>query len=914
MSETDRGPFRLCGYVPLNENGFALPAYAAHPGANAWYAAISDIDGDHLARIRCFELLEDEDVLSLPDTGIEVSVGDPWQDVFLWNGRAYAGTPRQILHSVEAWRDDLEAIVPISFLDLLLAAEAPTASKLSASVLSFLTTQLGDALAADTFQETVLRPGILLEIRRHLHRHDPKLELASSARSFSVTEGLPGSFHVELAHGTSALLGGDVSADELSASIGRLGDLLGISVRTVGLAAAPDKSHAELENAPAVPQPKRPQHPFEQAGSTKRIPNILVIASDRRAAQIARYFEPPGEMAFGSDAIWDTGRYKVEKTGAAGDPMLRDGDAIFHVSDGVSTSAALDGYDLVVWLAGNETLQDESAHERIGRLARAAGRAPFLLAPAPPSDGPSFLSDPEGLSRRLLRECSAVIDTTVARSPFWAGQPRRSIDRRIADIVVTVALAAVLDDRLRQSLRRGRGAKRPTALTFIGAGEFTVERSTASELNAAGLFEGTRERSDGEHVQFELRDKSDARFRNAFIELQPLREDFERFARAAVAEALGPGGRWRDISSLRFEIPPSVRQTLDHPALACAIPPPTIEGRSVIVTAETPDLTALREATVSGVAIARYTDTGTIRTLLDGSRARFDLPVEIRIPRLHRYPRNRGLATRGVDARDVIRMSETRWRELHDAYPQSELAGQERRYLAAIDTRGIDSDLVLPVPAVWNAVNAGDALARQIVELQPKFKEERKIEGKRIGDLIAAWSWPADDVKRWVIEDGRIPVELSVLEFGEVPAQRLFQIDGDGAVPVFLMSRIFAVWARALLPSSTSWASRFQVSKTFDAFPFPLGLSVRPGEGESPPQLRLSRSEPRWNAMAEQLGDEAPALAELVEERGRDEIHLRRHPLMWEIDRLLLEEFELSREATDLDILERLVERNRQHD
>lgn len=913
MTGTEAGPFRLTGYVPLNENGFAIPAYAAHPGANAWYAAMPEVDGDHLARISHFELIEDEEVLSLPDTDIEVKTGDAWQDIFLWNGRAYAGTPRQILHSVDAWREDLEASIPLSFLDLLLAAEAPLAAQLSASVIRFLGSRLGDGLAADTYQETVLRPGILLEIRRRLHRHDPNSPLAGFSRDFTVTEGAPGSFQVELAAGTAAMIGGHTAVGELGASISRLGDLLGISIVMAGLSADPNSSQAEPVASPALPEPKPPRQ-TDQLEAATRLSNILIIAIDRRANQIARYLEPPGEMAFGSKLLWDTRRYRVEKTGGARDPMLLDRDAIIHVSDGAATSAPLERYDLIIWLAGNESLEDEAAMERIRKVAHASGAVPFLIAPAPPADGPSVLSDPDGGSRRLLTDCNAVIDTTVARSPFWAGQPRRSIDRRIADIVVTVGLAVVLDDKLHRSVRKARGAKRPTVLTFIGTGEFTVERSTASELNAAGLFEGDRDRYAGEHVQFELRDRSDGRFRNAFIELQPLREDFDRFARAAVTEALGPGGRWRDISKLREDIPSPVRRALDHPALACAIPPPTADGRTVIVTAETPDLTVLREATEYGVTVARYTDTGTIRTLLDGSRARFDLPVEIRIPRLHRYLRNRGLATRGVDARDVVRMSEISWRELLDAHPNSELAGQERRYLAAIDTRGADSDLVLPVPAIWNAVNSGDALAQQIVGLQPKFRDERTIEGKRIGDLIAAWSRPADDARRWVIEDGRIPVELSVLEFDEVPAQRLFQIDGDEAVPLFLMSRVFAVWAWALLPASTSWASRFQVSKTFDAFPFPLGLSVRPSQEESPPQLRLSRSEAGWRELSNELGEGASALAELIEERGRDEISLRRHPLMRRIDRMLLAEFDLSMEASDLDILERLVQRNLQQE
>jgi len=908
VTEIETGSFKLAGYVPLNKNGFALPAFAAHPGGNAWYVATADIDGDHLATIRHFELLEDDEVVSLPNTEVEVAAGDPWQDVFLWNGRAYVGTPQQILHGIDAWRDDLEASIPISFLDLLLAAEAPVASTVSRSALAFMEKALGNLPAAACFEETVVRPGIILELRRLLHRRDPKQDLPELPQNFIITSAGPANFQVELAAGTVAVLGGEATAAELTGAIERLGNLLNISLKTVGF----ETGSSHQADQPAMPAETLPKPPAVNAALSGQVAEILIVASDRRAAQIARYIEPPGELVFDSDKRWDTARFRVGRTGERGGSGFANLPEI-QILDRIPTEASLDRYGLIIWLAGDESLDDSSAQERMVKLAGATRQTPFLLAPVPPADAPSTLSGQNRETRHLLGGFTGVIDTTVARSPFWTGQPRRSIDRRIADIVVTIALAGTLDERLKNNLLKARGSKRTTVVTFCGSGEFTVERSTASEFNAAGLWEPSRDGRHRDHIQFGIRERSDTRLRNAFIELQPLREDFPRFARAAVAEALGPGGHWQQVEQSNQQVPAAIRQTLDHPDLACAIPSATSERRMVIVTAETPDLTSIREAARHRAAIARYTDTGTIRTFLDGSRARFDLPTEIRLPRLHRYSRNRGLATRGVDARDIVRVSANHWSEQHGAYPGSELVGQQRRYLATIGTRGIDPDVILPVPAVWSAVNAGDPLARQLVELWPSFREERTIEGKRISDLIAAWSRPARGTRRWVIEDGRIPVELSVLNLDEVPAQRLFQIDGDEAVPVFLMSRIFAVWAWALLPSSTSWASRFQVSKTFDAFPFPLSLSVQAAKGESPPQLRLGRSDRRWVDLAGQLQG-GFALTKLVKERGSDELGLRRHPLIRQIDSLLLEEFELAPDATDLDILERLVARNRLHD
>jgi hypothetical protein len=417
MTGTETGPLVLTGYMPLNENGFALPAYSAHPGANAWYVAIPEVDGDHLAQISHFEMVEDEEVLSLPGADIEVSAGDAWRDIFLWNGRAYSGTPPQILQSVEAWREELEASIPLSFLDLLVAAEAPLAGRLSAAVVTFLERRLGDDVAADAYREVVLRPGILLEIRRLLRRHDPTVSLTGFSRDFTVIEGAPGTFHVELAAGTSAMVGGHAAIDELGAAIGRFADLLGIAIIISRPPTDPELSQAEPVVRPVIPEAGSAAS-SEPLKAATPLPNILIIASDRRAAQIARYFEPPAEMAFGADLPWDTRGYSVERTGGPRDPMLFDRDAVIHVSDGFSASAALDRYDLVIWLAGNESLGNDDALERIRTLARESGAVPFLIAPAAPSDGPSSLSDPDGFSRRILEDCSAVIDTTVARSPI----------------------------------------------------------------------------------------------------------------------------------------------------------------------------------------------------------------------------------------------------------------------------------------------------------------------------------------------------------------------------------------------------------------------------------------------------------------------------------------------------------------
>jgi hypothetical protein len=223
--------------------------------------------------------------------------------------------------------------------------------------------------------------------------------------------------------------------------------------------------------------------------------------------------------------------------------------------------------------------------------------------------------------------------------------------------------------------------------------------------------------------------------------------------------------------------------------------------------------------------------------------------------------------------------------------------------------KGREPEIALPAPAVWNAFNERDPLAQEIVQKLNHPVGDR-IGGKRIADLVAAWSLPGGTSRRWVIEDGRVPVELTALDPLEVPAQRLFFIDGDGAVPALMMSRLFAVWARALLPSSTSWAPRFQVSRTFEAFPLPSAFTILPPEHGSPPQLRITKSTGYGGELAELVQEHARQLAEATEETVGDERRFRRHPLVRRIDEILLEDLSLKINCSDLDILESLIERS----
>ncbi|MET1111694.1 MAG: hypothetical protein ABWX67_09235, partial [Allosphingosinicella sp.] len=202
----------LAGFIPLSQRGFALPAYRAHKMANGWHVAIADVEGDHAASIVDFEFLETDDARPIEEP-FEVAVGDSWRDVFLWNGNAFAGTPREIFDAVSPWEEELWRAAPLSFLDLVLAAEADIAADAAHNAMVFLRRRLGVAQGSACFRETIIRPGVLLALHRQweVQRRGHNLEcpLPDALRNFEVGDMEGGGFWAKIEPASLALLGGE---------------------------------------------------------------------------------------------------------------------------------------------------------------------------------------------------------------------------------------------------------------------------------------------------------------------------------------------------------------------------------------------------------------------------------------------------------------------------------------------------------------------------------------------------------------------------------------------------------------------------------------------------------------------------------------------------------------------------------
>lgn len=166
---TEFEPAKLCllGYVPLTEWGYALPCFGSGPRPNVWYCATPSITGDRSSVISAFEPFASNEIRELPDEEArEIRLGDPWCDVFLWNGQPILGSPEELWRALEPYKGELAQRAPLSLLDLALATSHVDCRELTEQATAFLVERHGKERAQNWRDETLMREAVLLRLRR----------------------------------------------------------------------------------------------------------------------------------------------------------------------------------------------------------------------------------------------------------------------------------------------------------------------------------------------------------------------------------------------------------------------------------------------------------------------------------------------------------------------------------------------------------------------------------------------------------------------------------------------------------------------------------------------------------------------------------------------------------------------------
>lgn len=905
----------LAGHAPLRAHGFSLPCYVTRPGANRWHVAVCSIDGDHTAKIAGFEPF-DGDVIPLPASSQRVvAVKDAWHDVLVWNGVEHVGTPEIILEQLDDQLEEIAEKAPLTFLDLSVAVDAPDLPERLAAAYLYLEVRFDTAVADHWQAELFVRQRTMVEVRRlvrkprsaHMARAIRLIEVTRSASGLTITVPPAVAAALEQAQTTEAFL---ERIDDLSRNAGA-------PLILAGLREMPAQSTLS-ETVPPVRQPRK--QPVVGDAS------VIIVLSGSKAKAIGRHlgsleWQPDWNAPEDADAVWNRGG-KVSRRGiSVGSTALPE----IRIVDEQMALPKLDGVATVIWLADDETVERDWGRSVPAELRAAMeqGIEPLcILAPALPPFSPSRV-----LARNSddhdLPPFFTLLDTSAARSPFWGGNSKRSIDRRVADLVMAAAVLTVPDSPLREYLSTDRPRYEPLLLSIASGSGRGPEAGAAlaSEVSAAGLESFAKPHKSAERFAWIERplDGTRRKVQLGRASVDRHRPSFRPFAQAIVQNNRRLAGIKVD-ERMTGEVPPPIEAALAFPEFSAAfrLEKAQTASRGCIVTAEAPDLKLLRAAADDDWQICRYSDEDALRDLVEARRSDgWQLPREILLPQLSRLGRNRGLAIRGVDPRDVIRFP-TEVYEQWQRYDGSDFEGairwyrsDQNRYGEPPETAGMAA---LPVAVFREAEDQGHPAVEFLRHAPGVVVPAPEALARRTADLRASWEPPAPEpgARRYMLDDGRIPVRFSHLDDREVAAQKFFTLDGDGSIVAILLSRMFAVWAGATLSRSPSWSSRFSVTKTFETFPIPDQFTVmRDGEAGRA-SLHLSRSPGALRQLVQALEDEVRNHhLSFPGRHGRGRVPHELKAIMTEIDQLLLGEIGLKQNADELSILERLVSLNR---
>jgi hypothetical protein len=908
--------FRLIGYRPCAGHGFAMPLYGAYERANLLFLAVRAATGGAAGMIAAFEPVDVDDRCYLPaGESIEVAVGEPWRDIFLWNDAVFVGTPGQIWAELATFYSDLEIRAPLSMLNLALQAGRVESESIAPVAMGFLTERFGPVQARG-WRRQFLRQQLELALRRLLA--DTPLD-DDSFRSVTLSEADEGIL-VELPRAISGAL--QPSAEVRQA-------LEALEVLAAGLG-------AHLLSLPGVigdAQPGNPQAAPVAPGPAGQDAGNAIPAAAGSAADILPEANRPV-------TILHSGRRARSVAG--------------HLRPAYSTVVEFDEYDLRILAHENEMFEEDREPQEtvilviddesllngdlpvdLKRvLARHAKRGSLvLIAPALPNMAPSALFD-EFAETFLADEATvahAIIDTAMARSPFWWGSAKRSFNRRISDIV-ELALTAGRNPALRRELmERGMPGKTPIlALGLLpdrSSKDFFVRDAGEVWLGSESSWvDGSPKRNDPD-ILFSIRMSADGRINDPLDDLLIAegRARGSRFPEFA-AQVLAPLAARKSPRSRHYRMHVEQREELPSDLIRYLLAPRHAAGFELesernsgpgplrlVVTAETPTLDLVESGERIGWPVVRYTDTATLRRMVDDGPGPPTFPDEIDLGELRAAELNRRLATRGVDQRDVFRVPAGLVSEWLAGLPRDERAdagnaGRMRRS-AARSFGDSEQDWLFPADFLLG----DDPAAKRLLELVAGSVRVFGRRQQRLADVHKCWTPPADGLSRYAIVDGAVPVILVELGDHEVPVEDMFVIDGDFAVPVLFRSRVFGVWARATLPAASSWMARFSLGNTFGGFPVVAPFRIDP-DTLCRTVLRFEHEDASIESFELEVSRHIERVQSSQSRSGWKEAHRAADdlPAMRRLDEFVLKAYGLPGDADDIMIMRRLMELNAQ--
>jgi len=171
MSEVQHpiGRLHLLGYEKFTAHGLALPIFGRSLRANVFYTARSSEPGGAGGHIVSFDSYDPDALTPLTIEQIrETRIGEPWLDIFLWEGAVYIGTALEIWQALEELRERIAEHSPLSLLTLAEGVDSDTDLQLVQKAFSWLTKRYGRRKAEEWRNDIYLRGIVLKSVRRQL--------------------------------------------------------------------------------------------------------------------------------------------------------------------------------------------------------------------------------------------------------------------------------------------------------------------------------------------------------------------------------------------------------------------------------------------------------------------------------------------------------------------------------------------------------------------------------------------------------------------------------------------------------------------------------------------------------------------------------------------------------------------------
>ncbi len=883
--EPGRG--RLVGFATASRSGFALPLYGNDSRGNSLFTAHGEISGDPASPIVAFEgyWQTDPPVQLLDAPGPDVEIGSLPLHVFLWDGVAHSGSLAEIRDKLQDRIGEIRSRSPIACLGLMGDEADPDFSR---------SLYLSTAVLAQRLGVTIMREWAFGTYFASLAKVVLRREAKNSAWN-DETYAAIGKVHISWDGESVRLHSPSPLHDRLNSSESRASELVR-SLFAPFNSLDPDSSlfFVKDQKSGSVVERKPVSERVVEQG-------VAICSVGAKADGVVRSLRRVG---------WPVTSVKKVP------PKSASSDRANYVLSTNQMMSDLQPLVLVV-IVGEDVLEDPWLEEEFSRLCEAVSDLPerciAFLAPALPAKRPSdFLID-SAVYQKASKAFEAVVDTSLARSPFWWGAEYHSLDRRVADIIngVVNATFSLRDTNIMHMLGAARGAK-PELLGLLSYPDGATTAETVSEAGA--LFKGSLAVPVDPRVystRFGGRQKGDP---TVALTSLSLGTDFASLAAAAIMRSEAVAHDPDRYALKRFPNDPSVLRTLRYPDLASSFEltsrgAPT--GLPIMLCAESPTLEALKAAKEELILLARYTDSSAVSLFLADNtrRIRGILPFDMDILLPPRRIAARALVQRGQILGDAVRFGGAELEEALTYLSKDDIAMFSRRRLAPRRTGkpAWINEWVLPRRFAGITASRTPEDARL-----PDRRKVLKPGGLAAGEgYFGPWDILPNGLERIAIEDGVWPIAPKVISETAFVDSRFVVLISDPAVAGLLVSKPFHVWTKAMSKPRSSWPDRFPLDAIFSRFPYEAfhGFTVDQTSVAGRFAVRFDGSS-RLRQLFESV-----VKADLLEQYDSPDVSggwgTVQTQLIDDIDAELLAHIGLRGGATEFDILVRLLEFNR---